>query len=171
MGQVMQKTLADDLVQAPDWSAVRGNLLRLAVALTRSRADAEDLTQQTLAALLARRPDRAAHAGYGRRTMVRTWLDQQRSLRRQFRRLTRLAMGSKPWHLDDDRMSNSDQLERLHTAIESLPPRQHATLVLRLVEELDYERIAATLDCSVQSVRANLHLGRQRVRQLVGEVT
>ena len=62
-----------------------------------------------------------------------------------------------------------DPDERVRRAIETLPPMQRAVVVLRLVEELDYADIAATLGCSVQAVRANLHLGRQRVRRLAGE--
>jgi len=42
-------------------------------------------------------------------------------------------------------------------------------LVLRLVEELDYEQIAETLSCSVETVRANLHVARRHVRETMGE--
>jgi len=144
-------------------------LRRMALALTRSAADADDLAQQTLVTLLVKRPDRAAHVGYGRRVMVRLWLDQQRSLRRRVARLVGLARLARPYHEDDDRLSVNDRYQKLYRAIDSLPARQRAVLVLRLVEELDYAEIAETLGCSVQSVRANLHLGRQRVRELTGE--
>ncbi|MGB2987169.1 MAG: RNA polymerase sigma factor [Phycisphaerae bacterium] len=165
----MLKTEPEKSMAAPDWSVLRERLWRIALALTRSRDDADDLTQQTLVTLLAKRPDHADHTGYARRTMFRLWLDQQRSFRRRLRRAARWAVTTRPWHMDRDRMSTSDQYERMQRAIETLPPRQHATVVLRLVEELNYAEIAAMLGCPIQAVRANLHLARQRIRQLVGE--
>ncbi len=165
----MPKTEPEESPAAPDWSVLRERLWRVAMVLTRSRDDADDLTQQTLMTLLRRRADRADHAGYARQTMLRLWLDQQRSFRRRLRRAARRAATAKPWHVDRDRMSVRDQYERMQLAIEALPPRQHATVVLRLIEELDYEDVAATLGCSVQTVRANLHLARQRVRQSARE--
>ena len=169
MAQTMTRAGFDMGRTRADWSAITERLRRVAVALTRSRDDADDLTQQTLVTLLVKRPDRADHAGYARATMVRLWLDQQRSFRRRLVRLGRLALTGSSRHLDYDLLSVSDQYERLRRTIERLPPRQRAILALRLVEELDYAEIAETLGCSVQTVRANLHLGRQRVRRLMGE--
>lgn len=159
----------DPSSRACQWSATIECLRGTALALTRSLDDADDLTQQTLVTLLVRKPDRTDHIGYARKTLVRLWLDQQRSLRRRLVRLGRLARTAKPWSLDRDRLAIDEQYQRMQHAIEALPPRQKAVLVLRLVEELDYAEIARTLGCSVQTVRANLHLGRQRVRQLTGE--
>ncbi len=49
-------------------------------------------------------------------------------------------------------------------AIDSLPARQRAALLLRVVEGLSYEAIAEALECEVGAVRANLHLARMKVR-------
>lgn len=160
-----------ELQRMPDWSAITERLRRMALALTRCCDVADDLVQQTLATLLAKHPDRVGHTGYARQTMIRIWLDQQRSLRRRLRRVARLALTTGTWHTDKDRLSMSDQYKRVRRAIDALPPRQRAVVALRLVEELDYDEIAAALGCSVQSVRASLHLGRHRVRQLVGEAS
>ncbi len=169
MGQAMRMTEFEEFSAAPYWAVLRKRLLRIALALTRSRSDAEDLVQQTLLTLLARKPERAEHVGYARQTMLHLWLDHQRSLRRRLRRVAQLAATSRHRQVDRDEVSMNDQYRRVQRAIETLPPRQRATLVLRLVEELDYAKIAAVLGCSVQTVRANLHLGRRRVRRLVGE--
>jgi RNA polymerase sigma-70 factor (ECF subfamily) len=142
----------------------------MAFALTRSAADADDLTQQTLLALLTRRPDRVDHVGYARRVMVHVWLDGQRSLRRRLRRMARLASSVVPRHTETDRMSLSEEHERVRQALTCLPPQQQAVLVLRLIEGLDYAEIAEVLGSSLDTVRANLHLARQRIRRLVGEV-
>ncbi len=151
------------------WATTREQLRRIALGLTRTAHDADDLTQQTLTRLLARSPGRVGHMGYVRRTMLRIWLDQQRSLRRRLWRLGRFALTNNAWHVDCDSLSDQDQCGRLRKAIDALPPRQRAVLVLRLVEELDYAEISVALSCSIQTVRAHLHLGRQRVRQMMGE--
>ncbi len=169
MWQAMTRCALDERQTKSEWSTTTERLRWTALALTRSTEDADDLTQQTLVTLLEKKPDRADHIGYGRKTMVRLWLDQRRSLRRRLARLGRLALVTKPWYVDRDELAVDDQHRRLHDVIEALPAGQRAVLVLRLVEELDYAEIARTLDCSVQTVRANLHLGRQRVRQLIGE--
>ena len=168
MGQTMAIRVDGSQVM-PDWAALSEWLRRVAYALAQSREDADDLVQQTLVTLLAKQPDRVSHYGYARRTMFRLWLDRQRSLRRRLARVARLALTRESRHVDSDEMSIRDQYDRVRRAIATLPPVQQGVVVLRLVEELDYADIAATLGCSVQTVRANLHLGRQRVRRLAGE--
>lgn len=161
---------ADQSAPTTDWAALTGRLRRAAIALTGSRDQADDLVQQTLTVLLAKRPDRADHLGYARRTMIHLWLDQRRSLRRYLKRLARAASRPLPqWHVDPDGAEDYEQLRALRAAIDGLPPRQHAVLILRLIEGLSYDHIADALACPVQTVRANLHLARQRVRQRLGD--
>lgn len=172
--QSQAKTARQPRVDAPPtpqegWPAARERLRRIALGLTRTAHDADDLTQQTLATLLARNPGRVSHMGYVRKTMLRIWLDQQRSFHRRLWRLGRVAWSTNAWHVDRDSLSDQDQCGRLRKAIDALPPKQRAVLVLRLVEELDYAEIAAALGCSIPTVRAHLHLGRRRVRQMIGE--
>lgn len=154
----------------PDWATLASRLRRFALALTRSPNDADDLMQRTLLALLAKQPERIGHWGYARQTLTRLWLDEQRSLRRRLRRLTDLAGRVALWHAPPDAVSADEQLRRVRNAIRALPPLQQAVVVLRLVEELDYAEIAATLESSMENVRASLHLARQRLRETVGDV-
>jgi RNA polymerase sigma-70 factor (ECF subfamily) len=51
-----------------------------------------------------------------------------------------------------------DTLER---AIDTLPERQRAALLLRAHEDMDYEEIAAALGTSVPSVKSLLHRARE----------
>ena len=169
MGQPMARIRLDDYRPSAEWAAVSGRLLRMAKALTASLSDAEDLTQQTLAKLLVKHADRVDHVGLGRRTMLRLWLDHQRSLHRRVARMARAAYSAKRWHVDPDRLSATERERAVRRAIASLPPKQRAVLVLRLVEELDYGAIGEALGCSTQTVRAHLHLGRRRVRKMLGE--
>ena len=79
----MTRRALDELQTKAEWSTTTERLRRMALALTRSADDADDLTQQTLVTLLVKKPDHADHIGYGRKTMVRLWLDRQRSRRRR----------------------------------------------------------------------------------------
>jgi len=158
-----------DAADDTDWAAVGKGLASTAWALTGSADEAEELVQQTLAHLLDRRPDRAAHLGYARRVLSRLWLDQQRSLRRRIAGLSRFAPspaveapGASPLSADEER-------HRLIRAIDKLPPKQRMTIVLRLIEHLSYPAIAEAMETSVDSVRANLHLARASLRAALGE--
>jgi len=169
MGRAMPGRAFEDLRADAEWAETLQRLRRVAGALTRSSDEADDLTQQTLLNLLTKAPERASHIGLARTTMVRLWLDRQRSVRRRMARMARLALMTNPWTLERDAFAAGDTRDRLHHAIELLPPQQRAVLVMRIVEELDYAAIAETLNCSLEAVRANLHLARRRVRKSMGE--
>ena len=151
-----------------DWAGLTERLRRVALGLTRSRETADELVQQTLAALLAKAPQQATSLGYARRALVRQWLDTQRSLRRRAARLARAAAGQRGWYAPADAADEAEQAALARKAIERLPPLQRAVLTLRLVEELDYAAIAEIVDGTVESVRASLHLARRRVREALG---
>ena len=164
----MDLTMRQHNAGGQEWVELSSRLRQCAQALTGSGDAAEELTQQTLAVLLGRQPDKATHLGYARKTLVRLWLDGQRSARRRMARRARLAAARARWHIDRDRPDDVEQVARIRAAAALLPPRQRAVLVLRLMEGLGYAQIAEALDCSVASVRSNLHLARSRIRRHLG---
>lgn len=153
-----------------DWEMVSRRLNRYAAALCGNQVEAEDLAQQTLASLLAKRPAKADHMGYARRTLTRLWLDQQRSLRRRFARAVAAASARVgTMVLPHAPAEMHEQVREVREAIDALPPRQRVIITLRLVEGLDYQAIADAMECDVGAVRASLHLARARVRAVLGE--
>lgn len=54
----------------------------------------------------------------------------------------------------------SEEVRRVHRAIASLEPSQRAPLVLRELEGLSYEEVAAVLDVNVAALRSRLHRAR-----------
>lgn len=58
---------------------------------------------------------------------------------------------------------------RLRTALAKLPPRQRESLVLRVYHDLTYAEIAATLNRSVGTVKANVFFAMQKLRRLLNE--
>lgn len=151
--------------QTVDWDLVTRRLRRFGMALTGHTQEAEDLAQQAIAQVLTRAPHLADHAGFGRMVITRLWLDQQRSMRRRWKRalasataaVASLAPRPAPVEINE-------QTQLLRRAIEALPARQRAAVTLRLIEGLEYPAIAQAMQCDVGTVRATLHLARTKLR-------
>lgn len=56
--------------------------------------------------------------------------------------------------------------EVVRRAIEVLPPRQRQCMVLRVVQGLKYEQVATVMGISINSVKAHLNQGRNRLEEL-----
>ncbi len=54
---------------------------------------------------------------------------------------------------------------QLMEAITQLPPKMRQCMILRVVEEYSYQGIASLLKVSIETVKAQLHEGRRRLRQ------
>jgi RNA polymerase sigma-70 factor (ECF subfamily) len=65
-------------------------------------------------------------------------------------------------------IANRDAVDRL---LASLPPLYREVLVLREIEDLEYEEIATRLDVPVGTVRSRLARGREHLRQQAASVT
>lgn len=64
---------------------------------------------------------------------------------------------------------NTELLARLATALDQLPPRLRAVVLLKDVYGLSHEAIAEDLDISVTAAKVRLHRGRKRMRDLLYE--
>lgn len=133
--------------------AARGPaLLRLAVMLTGSEPDAEDLLQ---AALVRAWPHReriasmAAPAAYLRRIL----LNEHTSQRRRRRPVLVPLDGHDP--AAPAPPVRRGVTNRAWQALAGLPPRQRAVLVLRIYEDLSDREIAELLGTSESTVRSN----------------
>src|SRR5215470_147921 len=79
-----------------------------------------------------------------------------------FRAVRRPPIDELPEGLTDRAPSASDRLEseaaaaRVRAAVERLPAKQRATLILKIYQELTHEEVAAVLGSSVGTVKANL---------------
>ncbi len=163
-------------------------LYLLAYRLTANRADAEDLSQETLVRgymATDRFRGEADFYTYLYRALLNLWKNQVRSRRRW--RMVPLGGGSRDWEgeardgdaepsqdLRDrspgphERLVGREQSERLHRALLLLEPDFRVVLVLRVAEGLEYEEIAAALDIPVGAVRSRPARARGRIRDLLG---
>jgi RNA polymerase sigma-70 factor (ECF subfamily) len=154
-----------------------------AVRLTRVRADAEDLTQETVLRAF-RFYDR-----FERGTNIKAWLlrIQYNAFVNRYRRslkereikenLTQDATGGGMVSRDAVR-SLSDStgtalrpmvLREIEAALETLPDEQRVVVVLADLEELSYKEIAEVLGCPIGTVMSRLHRARRALRALLME--
>jgi RNA polymerase sigma-70 factor (sigma-E family) len=138
------------------------SLLRMAYLLTHNRADAEDLVQAALAkAYLAwdRIEDRGAVDGYVRRAMVNTHISWWRR-----RRVEEYPTDDIPEQAVADHAGDSELQDALRRAIERLPRRMRAAVVLRYYEDMSEAEIAAVLGVSQGTVKSTVSRAVAKLR-------
>jgi DNA-directed RNA polymerase specialized sigma24 family protein len=153
--------MLDEATFARAAEAHRVVLLRFAVSLT-SPADAEDVVQDALARAWSKRHTFDASRGSMKAWLLAIVADQARRRWRQSAGAPRvnvsngIAAGPSPVSAD------------LRRAIESLPPRQRAAIVLRHYLDLTVDDVAAVMRCTSGTVKSTLHDAHERLALLLG---
>jgi RNA polymerase sigma-70 factor (sigma-E family) len=140
----------------------RRPLLRTAYLLTGNRADAEDLVQAALAkTYLAwdRIEDRKALDGYVRRAMVNTHISWWRR-----RRLEEYPTDEIPDQAVADHSGTSDLQDTLRRAVDRLPQRMRAAVVLRYFEDMTEAEVADVLGVSLGTVKSTVSRAVAKLR-------
>jgi RNA polymerase sigma-70 factor, ECF subfamily len=138
----------------------QAGVYRIALRLLQSRADADDVTQETFVRAwrsLSRFRGDSAFSTWLYRIVTRRCFDLLGA-----RRPTEALSDD---HLDAgaDPAATVEQRERLHAVarhIAALPPDQRAALVLREFEGLSYQDVADVLDTSVPAIKGRIHRAR-----------
>lgn len=161
-------------------------LFRVAIRLCGRREDAEDLVQETLVRALPalrRFEGRARLATYLSRAMGNLWKNRLRAKKRSrlvdwFRGRRRDDDATDPLEAMPDPLPDAqEQLEQrdrhreVRDAMERLEPVRRWTLLLREVQDLSYEEIAAITGVPVGTVRSRLARARNDLRQILGGST
>src|SRR5258706_7692165 len=147
-------------------------LYGFALSLARDASVAEDLVQETYARALAARRKAAPDEN------LKAWLFVilHNVWRNQIRRpRPARPAGDTPELLDvaDPRAGPEQELEqgrlraRLRAAIAALPDSFRQVVVLRCVEELSYQEVAAVVGCPTGTVMSRLARGRALLRRLL----
>jgi RNA polymerase sigma-70 factor (ECF subfamily) len=154
-----------------------GHLYRLAVKLTGSPSDAEDLVQETYIRALRAFPalrDRDRVRAWLSQILSRLVLDRHRAPRREIasgdlEALDRFSLYDLIW--DEDPLPYSDDLhadflarfddEDVRRALLALPEAYRVPLVLVYVEELSYRELADALGWPIGTVMSRLHRARK----------
>lgn len=161
-GPADQPAVIDD-PEFRDYVTARGRaLLRTAYLLTGNLADAEDLVQAALAkTYLAwdRIEDRGALDGYVRRAMVNTHISWWRR-----RRVQEFPTDELPDQAVADHAGDSDLSETLRRAIDRLPHRMRAAVVLRYYEDMTEAEVAERLGVSLGTVKSTVSRAVAKLR-------
>lgn len=154
---------SDDEAAFREYVIARGtSLLRIAVMLTGNRADAEDLVQAALAKTYlawGKINDRAALDAYVRRAMVNTHISWWRR-----RRVEEFPTDELPDQAVADHARDSDLAEVVRRALDRLPERMRAAVMLRYFEDMTEPEIAALLGVSLGTVKSTVSRAVARLR-------
>jgi RNA polymerase sigma-70 factor, ECF subfamily len=161
-----------------------GRVYRLAYGITRNPADAEEIVQDVFLTLVRKGGGFEGHAAltsWMYRVTTNVALNKRRGKRRELEVSLEeyLPTYTDDGHRDGDRSylladwsSTPEQahlsVERrkiLENAIDGLPEHYRAVLILRDVEELSNDEVAAIVDDSVGSVKSRLHRARMALRE------
>jgi RNA polymerase sigma-70 factor (ECF subfamily) len=157
----------------PSWDEIvrehADRVYRIAYRLSGNRADAEDLTQETFIRVFRSLADYrpGPFEGWLHRIITNLFLDMVR--RRQ-----RIRFDALPDDADHRLASTAAGPEQAYAethldpeiqeALDALPAQFRVAVVLRDLEQLSYEEIAATLGVKVGTVRSRIHRGRRLLR-------
>lgn len=130
--------------------------------------DGEDLAAEAYARTLARwrevrgyeRPD-----AWVRRVIINLLISRRRKERVQLLFHQGTSHASEP-------LSPTDQSEDrilIQAALNRLPPRQRAVIILRYFNDLSLKETAQAIRCSVSTANTHLRRGQSRLRSLLGE--
>ncbi|MGX7669763.1 SigE family RNA polymerase sigma factor [Plantactinospora sp. DSM 117369] len=159
----------------PDWeheyvefvTAAMPRMRRLAYLLCGDAHRADDLVQQTFTTLYVHWPRvrTVTHLdGYVRTTLVRFFQGEKRRPWSRRVRLTDSPPEPLPGHGPD-----VEERSVLRAALDRLPRRQRAVLVLRFLCDMSVTEVAETLRCSAGTVKSQSFHGLATLRRLLDE--
>jgi RNA polymerase sigma-70 factor (ECF subfamily) len=151
-------------------------LYSYALVLTRNRAEAEDLVQETyVRAIQAMKRLRADSniKGWLFTILRNVWFNQLRK-RRNGPEMIAIEAGDdvsnhgiEPSKDSYDLYVSKTEAEQVQAAIQDLPRQFREVILLREYEELSYQEIASILNCPIGTVMSRLGRARAKLRTLV----
>lgn len=151
----------------------QAEIFRFSMQLTRNRADADDLYQETLIKAYRafdRLDGNANHRAWLFRIATNTFLSGKRRVKREDP-LDETLEAVLPAESEDQvaALDARDLLNEVQRFVETLPDKQRVALILRKYHEMGYGDIAANLKCSEAAARANVHEALRKLRDCFGD--
>jgi RNA polymerase sigma-70 factor (ECF subfamily) len=148
-------------------------LYRFAAHLTRNRADADDLYQETLLKAyraFGRLDGGANHRAWLYKIATNAFLSDRRKRGREGQLDGGQAEAIPAAAADQAaRLDARDLLREVEAFVDGLPLKQRVALVQRKYHDLSYAEIAANLRCSEAAARANVHEALRKLRERFGD--
>lgn len=154
----------------------RGSVVSHLHRLVRNHAIAEELAQDVFIRVYRSRgkyrPD-AKFTTWLFRITMNIALNWRRDTRREagFVRLDRDLQGSRKLQLSDwepradELLMRAQRAREIRMAIETLPPKQLAAVLMHKYEGMDYSQIAGVLDCSIPALKSLLFRAYETLRR------
>jgi RNA polymerase sigma-70 factor (ECF subfamily) len=147
----------------------RDGVYSVALHMCGNPAAAADVTQDVFMKLLTRLPQfgaRAAFTTWLYRIVVNTAIDHQRAARRIVPLPDAVPDRRRPV---DEAYARAERRRRVGAALQALPAKLRAPVVLRHVQGLAYDEIAAALGVSPGTVASRLSRAHARLARLLAE--
>ncbi len=136
-----------------------------------NQEDAADILQKTFVKAFT------GIGGFERRSSFRTWLYQiainlAKNLYRDRARVQQVPLDDVVIRRDPktlDKLVRKETREMLLQAMTELPEKQRITVMLRVQQQKTFEEIAAIMQCSLGTAKANYHHGVQKLKARLGD--
>lgn len=148
---------------------LKNQLFRLALRITLSRFEAEDIVQDTLIKVWNRRSDWEdidSIEAFSLTICRNLSLDRIKKKENDNNSLEDVK-GVEPLSSSNpqDRMIQADRVNLIRQIVDSLPEKQRSCMQLRDFEGKSYKEIAVILDITEEQVKVNIFRARQAVKQ------
>ena len=132
--------------------------------------EAEDAAQDAFLKILDAAPryrPTASFRTYLYRVVTRLCLNRMEKKRPHY--VDRLPVSPSADPGPPETLAQRESADAVRRALDALPPRQRAALILRHYEDMSYQEIAEAMDTSVKSVERLLGRGREGLQRLLDE--
>jgi RNA polymerase sigma-70 factor, ECF subfamily len=181
IGEASDRSLLERLARGDEvaWGQVftahRDRIYGFCLRMTRNREEAEDISQEVFL-----RAVRAIGTFRGEAS-IKTWLHQiahnlcltrLAAAKRDRDKATELAVvgeTTSPVSTADTSVAGGDLRKALEHAVGELEPVFREALLLREVEDLSYQEIAAVIGASVNTVKTRIYRARAKLQQQLAE--
>lgn len=142
------------------------NIFRFVLSNSRDEEVAKDVVQDTFEKFWIKKDsvEIAKAKSYLFTTAYHTFID----FTRKNKRMTDFSEVDFNQYKDDSQYSDANEI--LHRAIDQLPEKQRAVILLRDYEGYNYDEIAEMTDLSLSQVKVYIFRGRSYLRKILGSI-
>ena len=147
---------------------LKNQLFRLALRITLSREEAEDIVQDTMIKVWDKRYEWSnidSIEAYSLRICRNLSLDRLKKRDNQNDSLEEEQLDTVHTSTPQDRLIDQDRLRVVKKIVDSLPEKQRSCMQLRDFEGKQYKEIADILGITEEQVKVNIFRARQAVKQ------